>query len=84
MIDDPLNRTKVRRGSQLPWAKLDEDDVRTIHQLVEHRDDLKRQASELSNAKIAEKYGVHVRTIEKITQGLGWTHVMVGEKNVNR
>ena len=75
MKDDPMNRTKVRRGSQLPWAKLDENDVRNIHALVEHRDDLKRQASELTNAKIADKYGVHARTIEKIVQGIQWTHV---------
>lgn len=75
MKDDPLNRLKVLRGSQLPQSKLTEDDVRWIWELVAHRDDLKRQLSVLTNAAIAEKFGVHVRTVDKVIQGNGWTHV---------
>ena len=75
MIDDALNRNKAHRGSQLPQAKLDESDVRHIRQLIDHRENLKRQAKSLSNAMIAEKFGVHLRTIDKISQGHGWTHV---------
>lgn len=75
MVDDPLNRTKVKRGSQLPWAKLDESDVVLIRQLVEERDALKRRLGSLTNAAIAEKFGVHCRTIDRVTAGEGWGHV---------
>ena len=76
MIDDPLNRLKVKRGEDLPHAKLTDEDVRYIRLLVEQRELYKRQASELTNAKIAEKYDVHVRTIDRITAGENWTHVV--------
>lgn len=75
MIDDPLNRLKVVRGSAHPNAKLTEGDVKLIRELVKHREDLKRQASKLSNRCIAEKFAVHYRTIERITQEFGWVHV---------
>ena len=75
MIDDPLNRTKVKRGSELPHAKLDEEDVKHIRLLIGHRDELRRQAAAISNKHIADKFGVHLRTIEKISAGHGWSHV---------
>lgn len=75
MVDDPLNRLKVKRGSELPWAKLNERDVEIIRELVSIRDEYKRQASELTNKKIAEKFGVHQRTIDRITAGENWGHV---------
>lgn len=75
MIDSPLNRLKVARGSQLPQAKLDEAAVALIRQLIAERDELKRQASELTNAKLAEKFGVHVRSIDRISAGESWGHV---------
>ncbi|MCB1789423.1 MAG: hypothetical protein KDJ24_03930 [Gammaproteobacteria bacterium] len=75
MIDNPLNRIKVKRGSDLPHAKLSEDDVALIRKLIAVREDLKRQASELTNAKIAEKFGMHVRSIDRIAGGESWTHV---------
>ena len=75
MIDDPLNSLAYKRGSQLPWAKLNEEDVRHIRLLIEHRESLKRQAAAISNKRIAEKFGVHLRTIDKISAGHGWTHV---------
>lgn len=75
MIDDPLNRTKVKRGSELPWAKLTEDDVRLINELIAERNKLKAQLSALTNRAIAEKFGVHIRTIDSITGGWAWTHV---------
>jgi hypothetical protein len=75
MIDDCMNRTKVKRGSALPQSKLTEGDVRNILALVEHRDSLKKQASELTNASIAEKYGVHIRTVDRITSGESWGHI---------
>ena len=75
MIDDPLNRLKVLRGSQLSHSKLNEDDVSTIRQLIAHRDSLRQQASNLTNKKLAEKYDVHCRTIDRISAGENWCHV---------
>ena len=75
MIDNPLNRNKVKRGSQLTQSKLDEDDIRIIRSAVEHREQLKAEAKALSNSSLADKFGVHVRTIDRITSGFGWTHV---------
>ena len=79
MIDDPLNRLKVRRGSQLPWAKLTEEDVIAIWRLVRERERLRRQIKSLSNEAIAEKFGVSVRTIERILYDGGWAHVVPDE-----
>lgn len=76
MKDDPLNRLSVKRGSQLPWSKLDESDVQLILGIVDHRNKLKAELSELTNKKIAEKFDVHVRTIDKITSFQSWTHVI--------
>jgi hypothetical protein len=75
MIDDPLNRTKVLRGSALPHAKLHEDDVRLILQIVQEREEMKQQLKWMTNASIARKFGVHVRTIDRITAGENWGHV---------
>jgi len=72
---DTQNRLKVKRGSQLPHAKLTEDDVALIWQLVEERDRHKAAAAALTNAKLAEKFGVHVRTIDRVTTGENWGHV---------
>ena len=75
MIDDPLNRTKVLRGSQLPWAKLTEADVVLIRQIVEEREDMKRQLRWMTNAALARKFGVHLRTIDRVVNGENWGHV---------
>lgn len=75
MIDDPLNRNKVRRGSQLPHAKLTESDVRLIRELIAHREKLRAEVSTLTNQCIAEKFNVHHRTIDKISAGETWIHV---------
>jgi len=73
--DDPLNRTKVKRGSALPQSKLDEHDIKNIRQIVEDRERIKKELSFMSNAALAEKYGVHYRTIGRITAGESWGHV---------
>jgi len=75
MIDDCLNRTKVKRGSELPWAILDESDVALIRGLLAERDELRRKASQLTAKAISEKFGVSQRTIEKISEGESWGHV---------
>lgn len=75
MIDSTDNRYKVKRGSDLPQSKLTEDDVRLILAVVDDREKLKRQLAGLTNAKLAEKFGVHRRTIDRITACGGWSHV---------
>jgi len=75
MIDNPANRLNVKRGSELPWAKLTEDDVALIRQLVDERERLRSEASALTNARLAEKFGVHVRTIDRVTTRENWGHV---------
>ncbi len=75
MRDDPLNRLRVRRGSQLPWAKLNEEKVAEINALIERREELKRELRDMTNAKIAARYGVHQRTIDRVTAGENWGHV---------
>ena len=75
MIDDPMNRTHAKRGTDLPQSRLTDDDVRTIRALIEHRADLLRQAKQLTNKRIADKYGVHFRTIDRISSGETWGHV---------
>lgn len=75
MIDGVMNRTKVKRGEELPQSKMSAADVRLIREAVKERDRLKREASALSNCSLARKFGVHTRTIEKITQGYSWVHV---------
>lgn len=63
------------RGSRHHMAKFTEDEIALILNLVNERDALKKAASELTNAKIAEKFEVHPRTIEKIISGETWAHV---------
>ena len=75
MVDNPLNRLKVKRGSQLPWAKLDESQVSEIRETIERREALKRELREMTNANIAKRYGVHNRTIDRISAGESWIHV---------
>ncbi len=75
MIDNPLNRLSVKRGSQLPWAKLDEAKVADIIAIIERRDALKAELREMTNAAIAKRYGVHIKTIDKVISGVSWGHV---------
>ena len=75
MIDDPLNRTKVLRGEQLPQAKLTEADVRLIMATVEERDRLKARLSRMTNAALAERLGVSRRAVDRVTAGETWGHV---------
>ena len=75
MIDDPLNRTKVARGSQLPQSKLHESDVVLIRQIVADRERTKQQLKYVTNAALARKFGVSQNTIDRITCGESWGHV---------
>lgn len=63
------------RGEELPQAKLTKEDIRLIWQCVAERERLREEARRLSNKALAEKFGVHYRTIERITQRWGWVHI---------
>lgn len=75
MVDDPLNRLRVKRGSELPHAKLNEKLIKKIRKTVAERERLKVVLSGMTNAAIAKEHGVHVRTIDRITAGENWHHV---------
>lgn len=46
-----------------------------IREAVRLREDLSKRASRLSNAALAEQYGVHQRNVEKVINGETWRHV---------
>lgn len=67
-LDEPKPRGCRYRGwhgSKSPLAKLNEDDVRWIRDLVGH----------LPYRKIAEKFDVHWQTIAKIARRETWSHI---------
>lgn len=69
-------REKARRGQELPQAKLLDVDVITIRSAAKQRENLRKYIREnLSNDALAQKFGVHIRTIEKIVQFETWSHV---------
>ena len=55
----------IKRGTDLPHAKLDPEKVRAMR---ENRHGWPRW-------KWAELYGVHIRTVEKACNGGSWGHV---------
>jgi hypothetical protein len=58
-------RAIAKRGTALPHARLDEDAVRAIRANVEG----------LTARQLAERFGVHFRTIEKVRACESWGHV---------
>ena len=64
----------VRRGLELPQAKLMPLDVAEIRSAARQRQSLRSHiANNLSNAALAAKFGVHERTIEKILSRETWS-----------
>lgn len=63
------------RGSKHYKSKFTEEEVAMILNFVNEREALRKAASELTNAKLAEKFEVHPRTIESIISGRTWAHV---------
>ena len=55
----------ARRGNQLPHAKLDSDAVRAIRSNVRG----------LTAKQLAQQYGVHYRTVEKVRHRETWSHI---------
>jgi hypothetical protein len=75
MRDDPLNRMKCKKGSELPHSKMNEKLVKKIRGVVAERQRLRVVLSAMTNKALAERYQVHVRTIDRITAGENWSHV---------
>jgi hypothetical protein len=55
--------------------KLTLCEVQEIREAERLREDLRKRASRLSNARLAERYGVHQRTVEKVLAGETWAWV---------
>lgn len=69
-------RELVKRGQELPHAKLHDLDVITIRSAARQRESLRAHIrAELSNEALARKFGVHIRTIEKVVQSDSWVHL---------
>jgi DNA invertase Pin-like site-specific DNA recombinase len=74
--DDTLNRLKVKRGVDLPQSKLTEKEVREMRALnSEYRETVKKLTEAFSAKGLAERYGLHVRTVEKVLSGITWSHI---------
>ncbi len=66
---------KAKRGSELPQAKLDETKAAEILRLHAKKQRLVSRLNARYSAKgLAARFGVHVRTIEKVLQREGWIH----------
>lgn len=76
MIDDPLNKLKVKRGSQLTQSKLDEAKVIKIRKEYAHGKFLIQSLqSQYSIKGMARRYGVAPSTMEKVLACNTWTHI---------
>jgi len=64
-----------KRGTELPQSKLTESDVNLIRELIDYRESLKREIKTMRNSDIAEKFNVHVRTIDRVSSGYTWSHL---------
>lgn len=65
------------RGQELPQTKLMDLDVVEIRSAARQREALRKHIRDnLSNEALAAKFGVHVRTIEKIMQHDTWSHIV--------
>lgn len=63
-------------GNTNARRKLTPDDVRMIRELHAHKQaEIRRLNESLSARSLAEKFGVHVRTIEAVLSRRGWSTV---------
>jgi len=73
-------RELAPRGERLPQAKLTDGAVLEIRAAQHEREKQRRRiADELSNEALARRFGVHVRTVEKVLQRDTWAHLLRGE-----
>ena len=77
-----MNYEACLRGSERYNSALTEDDVRLIRAAARHRQELleqarrmNREAKQLSNARLAEKFGVQLGTVRSVVDYKTWRHV---------
>lgn len=76
-FNDPLHHQKFKRGEQLSQSKLDENKVREARALHEEYLQTVRDLQDTFSIKaLANRYGVHERTMEKALAGITWSHVV--------
>lgn len=64
------------RGMDLPQSKLMDLDICAIRSAAKQRENLRQYIRDnLTNEALARKFGVHVRTIEKVLAFGSWSHV---------
>lgn len=71
----PRERDWLPKGSNHHNSKLTEEDARLILKLMEERKKLVEQASHLTTAALAEKFGVAKQTICDLSMGKTWKHI---------
>lgn len=69
-------REFAHRGQDLPHAKLLDLDVIDIRSAKAQRDRLLAHIKQnLSNEALCKKYGIHIRTLEKVLSRETWSHL---------
>lgn len=69
-------RELARRGMEISHTKLTPLDVTAIRSAVAERERLREHIVEnLTNKALAKKFGVHIRTIDRITTYSNWVSV---------
>jgi len=64
------------RGQELPQSKLLDLDVIEIRSAKRQRENLLKHIREnLSNAALCKRYGIHLRTLEKVITRQSWNHL---------
>jgi transposase len=64
------------RGADLPHAKLTEEQAADILSCVRQRDNMRQYIKQnLSNEALAQRFGVSLRCIERLTSRETWTHL---------
>jgi len=72
-VDNYLN---VKRGNELPQSRLTDTVVTEIRKLHAEKIETIAYLNEQYSAKaLAAKYGVHIRTIEKVLAYETWRHI---------
>ena len=75
MHDDPLNRQNVKRGSELPQARINEREAKCALMLIAERENLRRRADALCNRNIAAMLGLSHSAIDQMSARYTWLHV---------
>lgn len=70
-----MNAANHSRGESHYRAKLTNDDVRLIREAAEYRRKLIAEAASLSDANLAEKFGVSKSAIGRVLYSGAWGHV---------